>query len=316
MLRASPCPPARVRRPSASPAPTPPRPSMDFAAAAAAFLADQQLAGRAPLSLKRHRNELRQLSRWMDAEQLAWHVLTERDLRRYVRSRPHLGPSSCANMVWTLRSFFAWATQEGEIVASPAALLTTPRRAKPIPRALTKQQVRRLVAFLAAQNRPASRRDEALILTALYTGARRQELAAFIWEDIDLVAGTITIRLSKMDKGRVVAVHEELVRILGNWRGIQGGTDDGPVFDWGGESLRPDRIGKIIGRSSKRCGIPFTPHTLRHTFATHAYRHGRDIQSVSKALGHAELRQTLIYVAADPEDSRVAVESLPDLHEW
>jgi len=304
---------ARPRRRLSDPS-APPIPDLD--ASVAAFLADQHAAGRAKLSCKRHAQSLRQLAHWLDAECLSWHEATAPQLRRFVRSRAHLSASSRANLVWTLRAFYRWSVEEGLIAISPAAALTTPRRTKPVPRALSKAQVRALVAFLAAQHRPASRRDEVLMLTALYAGLRRAELAALIWGDIDLQSGVITVRLSKMGHGRSVVLHPVLIEVLARWRALQGGVDEGAVFDWAGEALSPDRIGRIMARTSRRAGIVFSAHTLRHTFATHAYRHGRDIRSVSRALGHQEIRQTLIYVACDPEDSRTAVESLPALADW
>jgi len=281
-----------------------------------AFLVDQHIAGRRPLTIKRHRQELHRFGRHLELDQLDWCTITTVQLRAYLRTKAHLSASSRANLASTLRVFYRWAVEQELLESSPAASLPSPKRDKPVPRALSREQVRRLVAWLSRQQRPASRRDEALILTALYAGLRRVELARLRWSDVDLESGTIVVRLSKGGRGRVVVVHCALKGALAAWRSVQGPVGDGPVFDWKGMSISPDRVGKIVRRTSARCGIAFSAHCLRHTFATYGYRQSRDINSVSKALGHMELKQTLIYVQADPEDSRVAIESLPGLHDW
>jgi len=304
-------------RPSAPVEPPPPvRPILPYADACIAFLLDQQLAGRRPLTCKRHRQELRQLGRYLDQEHIAWSAISEPELRAYLRTRVGLSLSSQANLISTLRVFYDWARGLGLVAVSPAIELPAPPRDKSIPRALKRVQVRQLLAYLAAQERVASRRDEMLILTAIYTGLRRRELAELDWSAVDLAERTITIFVSKMNRGRVITVHVALAALLAKWCIMQGRDGVGPVFDWEGEALSADRVGKIMKRTSERTGVEFAPHVLRHTFATWAYREGRDINSVSKALGHQELRQTMIYVAADPEDSRVAVESLPGPDAW
>lgn len=282
------------------------------------FLDDLRLAGRAARTVGEHQAELRRLGRFIELEGLDWHALRTRDIKRYCRLRADKGHSSRANMLCSLRCFTRWAASEGYMDAPPT-VPSTPKRPKPLPRALTLGQVRTLVAYVAAQWRRSARRDEALILTGLYTGLRASELANLRWSVVDLSGGVLHIRLSKMGKGRAVPLHPVALRLLGRWRVCQNLGPNDAVFasvDRLHREISADRVGKIARRIAKATGLPLTTHVLRHTFATWALRNSRDLYGVSKVLGHAELKQTEIYLNADVQDLRGAVESLPDLAGW
>lgn len=282
----------------------------------AEFVADLRLAGRQARTIEGHELELRRLARWLDEQGLDWQQLTRKQLQQYTRLRAEKGFSSRSNMLCTLRVFFRWAVEQGYIGMSPAAGFKTPVKPRPVPRALNRDQVRRLLAALRASEGRSARRDEALVLTGLYAGLRAAELAALRWPAIDFETGVITIRLSKMNHGRSVPLHPVLAEALRGWRTIQAGDESWPVFSLDGEPFNANRPGKIARRLSARFGIQFTTHQLRHTFATWALRGSRDLYGVSKALGHADLKQTEIYLSAAVDDLRPAVESLPDLDRW
>lgn len=199
---------------------------------------------------------------------------------------------------------------------SPAAALKTPQRPRPLPRALTLAQVRQLVCYLQACGGRRARRDQALLLTALYAGLRSCELARIRWTDVDLDAGVINIEISKMNKGRSVPIHLELGVQLLAWRAEQAGADHWAVFSLAGVAFKSSRVGKIAARVAQACGVKFSAHILRHTFATWSLRRSGNLYAVSKALGHAQIQQTEIYVSADPELLRGAVGSLPNLNAW
>jgi site-specific recombinase XerC len=219
-------------------------------------------------------------------------------------------------MLTTLRTFYRWAVEQEYVALSPAATFKTPKKPHPQPRALTMEQVRTLVDYLRAQQGRRERRDEALLLTALYAGLRANELAKLCWPNVDITAGIVNIELSKMGHGRSVTIHPALAGLLLRWREVQELSKDAPVFSLDGLAFTSNRVGKIAARTRKATGLPMTAHVLRHTFATWTLRRSRDLYSVSKALGHRQLAQTEIYISTDVEGIRPALDKLPGLEGW
>lgn len=281
------------------------------------FVADLELAGRAVGTIDKHRIELARLGRWCDIDVLDWQLLDRRNMQRFVRLRANLGHSARSNMFCSLRTFYRWAVETGYVAISPATGFPTPKRPHPLPRALTMDQVRQLVTALAsAESTRRNQRDRALLLTLLYAGLRCREAAALRWSDIDFKAGVIAIELSKMGKGRGVPLHPELKYILPQWCEVQQLVGDAPVFSLNYKHFKPTRVGKIAAQWRTAADVRFTAHILRHTFATFALRGSKDVYAVSKALGHAQLKQTEIYISADVDQLRGAINTLPAILAW
>jgi site-specific recombinase XerC len=291
---------------------------MDFDSAIGEWLADLELAGRQNGTRKKHREEMERLARWCSEQSYDWQQLTRKQLTAYTRLRAGLSHSTRSNMLCTLRTYFRWAVEQEYVALSPAATFKTPVRPKPLPRALTLDQVRTLVRYLLelASAGRREQRDAVLLLTALYAGLRAAELAGLRWSMLDIAGGVINIRLSKMNKGRSVKIHPALAGQLASWRELQALGNNSPVFSLDGKAINPNRVGKIARQIARATGLPLTTHVLRHTFATHSLRKSGNLYAVSKALGHSQLRQTEIYLAADVSDSEAAVDSLPALDSW
>jgi len=285
------------------------------------FLLDARGDTRAAWTEIKHRQELRRYGVWLNAEGLEWWAVDEDQVRTFARTRAGLSASARGGTYCTLRVFYAWAVERHYIEASPASGLKTPKRPRPQPRALPLEKVRQLVCYLAGRHGYEARRDEALLLTAMYAGLRCCELARLCWSDLDLDEATLTIELSKANHGRVVPLHADLVTTFRAWRTIQQ-PDDDRIAVFGSARRRdhapilPGSIGKIARRVSKASGVRFSMHVLRHTFATWTLRRSKDLYAVSKALGHLDLKQTAIYLSADTEQVASAVGMLPGLGEW
>jgi site-specific recombinase XerD len=286
------------------------------------FAMDLRLDGRTDGTIAKHRQELARYARWLESMDRRWQDATPLDVRAYVRTRVQLGHSGRGNMMCSLRVFHAWATTQGLIAASPAESLRTPQRPKPQPRTLKQAHVRQLLGYLAGLEGLRARRDEALVLTAVYTGLRASELAQLRWGDVDLDAEVITIWISKMNHGRVVPIHPQLKTVLIAWQKTQALGANAPVFgdthqnSTAGRQITPGRVGKIVKGVAEITGLPLTAHVLRHTFATWLLRKSKDLYAVSKALGHAALKQTEIYVSAEITQIAAAVATLPGLDAW
>jgi integrase len=97
---------------------------------------------------------------------------------------------------------------------------------------------------------------------------------------------------------------------------VQRFASDAPVFSLNGIEIKPTRVGKIAAQWRAAAGVRFSAHILRHTFATFALRGSKDVYAVSKALGHAQLKQTEIYISADVDQLRGAINTLPGIEGW
>lgn len=281
------------------------------------FTADQQLDGRAARTVGEHRLELLRLGRWLDGESLDWQAVTHKELKRYTRTRASQGFSSRSSMICSLRVFYGWCVEQEYAPSSPAAGFKTPTRPRPVPRSLTTTQTAQLVGYLRSAEGATARRDEALFLTALYAGLRASELASLCWPAVDLAGRAVTIRLSKAGHGRTVPLHAALCEVLASWRQVQSYSDQAAVFALVADrQVKPNQINRAARRVAAAAGVAFTPHQLRHTFATVMLRRSGDLYGVSKALGHRQVAQTEIYLSADPEHIRATVETLPGLDSW
>lgn len=289
---------------------------MDLDTAIKEWLADLELGGRQPGTRMKHQQELVRLFSWCDETGHNWQTLTKKQLTVYARLRAGLGHSARSNMFCSLRTFFRWSVEQEYVAMSPAASFKTPTRPHPLPKALTLDQIRSLVKYLREQEGRRAQRDEALLCAGLYAGLRAAELASLRWSMVDIAGGVINIRLSKMNKGRAVKVHSALAELLASWRTVQALGNNSPVFSLDETPIKPNRVGKICRRIAAATGLPLTAHVLRHSFATHSLRKSGNLYAVSKALGHSQLRQTEVYLAADVSDSAPAVDSLPPLDSW
>lgn len=289
---------------------------MQIEQAISEFLADLELAGRRPLTRTKHREYLMRLADWLVGAGHDWQRLTAQQLQVHVRCYARHAASTKSNAFCALRMFYAWSVGAGYVAMSPAARLRTVQRPRCVPKALALEQIRTLLVALNGARSRTQARDRALILTGLYAGLRASELAQLRWSDIDLADRVITISISKMNKGRSVPLHPALGAELDSWRRRQALAGNPPAFSLDGRSINGNRAGKIVREWARPLGLPLTTHVLRHSFATHVLRRSRDLYAVSGALGHEELKQTEIYVSADPAQLRAAVEVLPAIDAW
>lgn len=234
------------------------------------FLADGRIAGRSPRTLDDHAAQLDRLATWLRDAGVAWHAATHADLTAYLRTRAHLGRSSRAHAVTSLRVFFAWLVSEGLRETSPAARLQTPPKAKAVPKALSADQLAQLLAHLAtlADGTPANRRDRLLCLTGLYAGLRAAELATLTWDQVDRSGQTITIPESKMARGRTVRLHPDLAAELTAWKAAQPAA--------GAVGVQPRRKGDCA-ESGREGGEGAGNGRRRRAHGARAQTHVRDV---------------------------------------
>jgi integrase/recombinase XerC len=185
-------------------------------------------------------------------------------------------------------------------VASPARAIRSPKSERRLPAILDRDDVRRLIEFDSEDQRPAPRRDRAIMETLYSSGLRVSELCGLNWRDLDEELGMVTVRAGKGNKDRVVPIGEPALDALKAWRRAMpvAWEADGPVItNLRGARLTTRSVENIIARRLQTAGIDraITPHGLRHSFATHLLGAGADLRSIQEMLGHASLATTQRY---------------------
>jgi integrase/recombinase XerD len=201
------------------------------------------------------------------------------------------------------RGFYRFLVIDGELAASPADDLRPPRAWKGLPRYLTVDEVDRLLAQ-PDTNTPRGLRDRALIELLYATGMRVSELISLRPADINLEASYLTCT-GKGDKQRIVPIGDEATRWVGRYvresrPHLVGKRKSPRLFvnaRGGGPGLTRVGFWKILKAYARHASLPasLSPHTLRHSFATHLLERGADLRAIQMMLGHADLSTTQIY---------------------
>ncbi len=244
--------------------------------------------------------------------------ITLKTVRSFLGHLSGLGlkPASLARKLATLRSFFRFLNREGQMEGNPARTLPSPTQPKKLPPILTVDEAFRLLDSPGAS--PKSRLRDRAILELLYSsGLRVGELAGLNLEDLDLPGGTVRVR-GKGRKERLVPVGSKaalaLSRYLAEERKAGRGSTE-PIFvNLRGGRLTSRSVHRLLTGLARRQGWTkrITPHSLRHSFATHLLGAGADLRAIQEMLGHRSLSTTQRYTRVDLEQlSRVYDQSHP-----
>ncbi len=273
--------------------------------------------GLAPLTLDAYGRELGRIIRLLGDQGIATWRDVDRDRLRACLTMLHregLSPRTTARTVTVLRGLYRFLLEEGAVSSDPTAWIEAPRQALRLPRSLSPGDVDRLVACSRGTG-PQHIRDETMIEVLYATGMRVTELVSLTMRDVNLEVGYVT-PLGKGSKVRIVPVgdagREKLARYLNGPRAaLLSGRDSPHVFVSNrGEAMTRQRFWQILRSYASAAGITaaFSPHTLRHSFATHLLMRGADLRSVQAMLGHAQITTTQIY-------THVTRERLKALHQ-
>jgi integrase/recombinase XerD len=213
--------------------------------------------------------------------------------------RKGLKNTSIARAVSSLRGFFDFLLREGRIAANPTALLDSPKLLRKLPEVLSREEVLALLARPLTTERLGFR-DRTMLELLYACGLRVSELTGLKPTDFDPQAGLLHV-LGKGSKERLVPMHESAVSLLldylRHWRPLFGPKCDAVFLNRSGRGLTRQGIWKLIRRYAREAGIIRTvsPHTLRHSFATHLLEGGADLRTVQILLGHSDVTATEIY---------------------
>ena len=212
-----------------------------------------------------------------------------------------LARTSIARRLATLRSFYRFLCRKGRARTNPAKELRTPRLPKRLPAHLPIDQSEALLRQ-DFDGDPAGRRDRAVLETLYATGVRVAELAGLDLGDVDLREGGVRVR-GKGGKERIVPLGGKAMAALHAYLGPRQGSQGALFRNRRGGRLTVRSLHRIVGARARAAGLAarVTPHTLRHSFATHLLDAGADLRLIQELLGHARLATTQKYthVSAD-----------------
>jgi integrase/recombinase XerC len=289
-----------------------------------------------PLTQKSYREDLALFSQYVgdrfgdgtaDFDRLSMLVL-----RGYVAHLHELGfaKTTIARRLASLRSFFRFGCRQGWVRTNSAKALRTPRIPRRLPHFLSSDDLGRLLEAPPATD-PYGLRDRAILETLYSAGLRVGELVALDRSDLDADAAVLLVR-GKGKRERLAPVGSYAMRALERWfearskllarrrpskrlgrraDSPRGGRDETAIFlNKHGTRLTTRSVGRLLEKYLKQTGLDSrtTPHTLRHSFATHLMDRGADIRSVQELLGHKSLTTTQIYTHVSTAALRAAYE--------
>ncbi len=243
--------------------------------------------------------------------------ITTLDLRGYVAGLQEAGyaKTTIARRLATLRSFFRFGQREGWTDANPAKPLRNPRRGRSLPHFLSADEIGRLLSA-PPSNEPQGKRDCAILETMYSAGLRVSELVGLREGDLDFDGGVVRV-LGKGKRERLAPIGSFAVRAIRNWLAVRKLAADqpngaaAPVFvNKFGRAITTRSVARMLEKYLKLTGLDMrtSPHTLRHSFATHLLDAGADIRSVQELLGHKSLVTTQIYTHLSTAGLREAYE--------
>jgi integrase/recombinase XerC len=287
----------------------------------AQFLKHLQMErGASPHTLKGYREDLIAAAEYFADETGASPdpgTITAVDLRGFLAALHDAGyaKTSIARKLASLRSFYKFGQREGWAATNPARALRNPRKGRSLPHFLTTDQIGALLAAPPAAT-PMGMRDRAMLETMYSAGLRVSELVGLSDGDVDLPQGVLHVR-GKGRRERLSPLGSYASRAIEAWRRVryvapkESQGREAPLFtNRFGMRLTTRSVGRMLEKYLRETGLDqrTSPHTLRHSFATHLLDRGADIRSVQELLGHKSLVTTQIYTHVSTANLRAAYE--------
>ena len=204
-------------------------------------------------------------------------------------------PSTMARKLAALRSFYTFLCSEGKIKENPLAGIGSPRLGKTLPKVISPEKIAQMIE---ETNHSGNLRDEAILELLYATGMRASELISLNLGDVELEEGYARCQ-GKGKKERIIPIHQRAIDTLRTY--IKESHPhildrESPLFlNRRGERLTRQGLWQIIKEYAHKVELEVTPHTFRHSFATHMLSGGADLRSVQELLGHSNISTTQVY---------------------
>jgi integrase/recombinase XerC/integrase/recombinase XerD len=286
--------------------------SAGWEAALASYRRELETGGASSGTLRAYGRDLLELAAWASELGLEPGGLAYRDLRRYAAklSERRLAKASVARKLAAARGFHAHLVRTGAAAQNPAELLPTPKRGSRLPRVLARDEMTALLERIPART-PLEVRDRALFEVVYSCGLRAEEIISLDVGDVDFDGETVRVT-GKGRKTRIVPIGEPAQRAVRRYldtarHAIDSGRGESALFiSRRGRRLSPSDVRRRLAKWVREAAVAgrVSPHTLRHSFATHLLEGGADLRSIQELLGHASVSTTQIYTRVEPSRLR------------
>jgi len=260
--------------------------------------------GLAGNSIESYQTDLARLSGWSAKNELDLEKLTRQDLREWLMdlAAEKLSENSKRRMISAVRGFYKFLMFDGHVASNPADDLVAPQKGVYLPRFLNQAEIEILLSQPDVSTE-AGLRDRAVLELMYACGLRVSEVVNLKLGDADLDAGILTCT-GKGNKTRRIPIGTSAVEWLKSYLALRRRHENVEVDNLfvtpGGRPLDRQLIHGFIKQCAEKCGLRgISPHTLRHSFATHLVQNNADIRSVQQMLGHADISTTQIYTHLD-----------------
>lgn len=276
--------------------------------------------GYSPHTLSAYETDLSQFLDYLMAQaqerRWVWAGVEKRDIISYImhlKGERQYASSTVARKVAAIKSFFHFLWRDGHINDDPTAALDSPRVEKRLPRVISLEEVKTLLAQPSQGGDAKGLRDRALLHLLYATGMRASEVVALKLDDLNLASASARC-WGKGSKERIIPIHPQAVEALREYveRGrreflkAENPGERALFLNQRGKRLTRQGLWLIVKGYVKEAGLPegITPHTLRHSFATHMLEGDADLINVQQLLGHASVSTTQIYTHVSSERLR------------
>lgn len=263
-------------------------------------------------TLAAYRNDLTQFVEFVVPKVNSWAAVTRDLIIDYImrmKSGQEYASSTVARKVAAIKSFFHYLVDIGMLEDDPTATLDSPRIRKRLPKAISAEELEILLAEPAEEETPKALRDRALLEVLYGTGLRVTELVSLDVDDVNLASNTLRVVRPKDNAERIVPIHERAIEPLREYlerariQLLRDPQEPALFLNHRGNRLTRQGLWLIVKHYVREVGISedITPHTLRHTFATHLVEKKADLEYVQELLGHANISTTQVYTQVSAE---------------
>jgi len=271
-------------------------------------------------TINAYRNDLTALADFAEKElsgqgpDASWKQFTRQNMLSHLLFLKERGyvPTTIARKVAASRSFFSFLLAEGDIKSDPTENMSSPTVGKALPKPIPINQVRLLLEQPAKLSTSEARRDRAMLELLYASGMRISELVALNMGDVNMEGDYFVRCFGKGRKERIVPLYEQVVRTIKEYideerpKLLRSKKDNALFLNARGDRLTRQGFWQKLKEYTKTAGLDekISPHTLRHSFATHMLNGGADLRSVQELLGHANISTTQVYTHLTTEQVR------------